>query len=454
MDHLGVQLCTGKQGELQKKSLQNGPHHSDVLVTNYLPSRSKIIYPPNKQFTDWSQNNFNQVEIKQESDLEDESSGKSQIYQRVTYIKPQTAAVVKDNATADILSQNFDDHNYKKRRLNFVVDLSKSSQKAGHDPAGRPGTQVDKNLSEFENPENLVMMESVKETNIRPVEHGFLPENSNVTTLIIDNDCQDLNQENIPDGSIIIYPEQLVATVEPRISTKKCYTNMPGEVKTEEEAKVIAAPYIGKVDSKPPKYKCLYTTDCNYINARLSMTQSHVYKHLDIYTFQCNYCQMKCRLETNFEKHLNTHGVTRRREKIGQYIYLDNDKTPPPPSMVTNATNSVEIINISQTTPSSSTASLAAISIEEGSSGGISPSDSQQRSKKPTHENPLEQTKSVNNPPTILLDKNEATENLTKTTSPYVILDTHQNYTKKVVIFFPYDSTGQYFTIISLTENR
>ena len=439
MDHLGVQLCTGKQEELWRKSLQNVPSSTTtgaggVLITKHLATRSKIIYPPNKQFTDWSQNNFNQVEIKQEPDLEDESGGKSQIYQRVTYIKPQT--VVRDNATADILSQNFDDHNYKKRRLNFVVDLSKSSQKAEHDPTSSR-TKLDKNLSEFENPENSVIVESVKKSNISP-EAEFLPENSSVTTLIIDNNtCQDLNPANI----IIIDPKQLAPVDrEPRISSKKCYTNMPGDVKTEEEAKVIAAPYIGKVDSKPPKYKCLFTADCTYINARLSMTQSHVYKHLDIYTYQCNYCQMKCRLETNFEKHLNTHGVTRRREKIGQYIYLDTDKNP---LSVTNNSNSatasgVEIINISQTTPSSSsltpTASLAAISIEEGSSRGISPSDSELlRGKKLTSENPLEQTKSVNNLPVISRDKNEATENYTK--SPYVTLDTHQNYTKKVIGF-------------------
>ena len=30
-----------------------------------------------------------------------------------------------------------------------------------------------------------------------------------------------------------------------------------------------------------------------------------------------------CRLETNFEKHLNTHGVTRRKDKIDNYMYVN-----------------------------------------------------------------------------------------------------------------------------------
>ena len=95
-------------------------------------------------------------------------------------------------------------------------------------------------------------------------------------------------------------------------------------MKSEEEAKSLAAPFIGKLPSKPPKYKCLVDS-CPYENARLLMTQSHVYKHLDIFTFQCQYCGLKCRLETNFEKHLNTHGVTRRKEKTGKYVYFSEE---------------------------------------------------------------------------------------------------------------------------------
>ena len=149
---------------------------------------------------------------------------------------------------------------------------------------------------------------------------GAVLEQETVTTLILNND-----QPSLAQGSFIIQ------TVPPKPLTKKLRPSqvMPGEVKTEEEAKAMAAPFIGKVETKPPKYRCMFD-DCNYVNARLLMTQTHVYKHLQIFTFQCSYCDLKCRLETNFEKHLNTHGMTRRKDKVGQFIFIDEKSSASP----------------------------------------------------------------------------------------------------------------------------
>jgi len=151
-------------------------------------------------------------------------------------------------------------------------------------------------------------------------------EEQRITTVIINNDANDVSKEDVSaDSSILIH------TLSPSKSSRRnrSSTQNSGLLKTEEEAKELVSPFIVKVDSRPPKYKCIFhektgaDSDCEYSNARLLMTQCHVYKHLDIYLHQCNYCDLKCRLETNFEKHLNTHGVTRRKEKMGKYIYLD-----------------------------------------------------------------------------------------------------------------------------------
>jgi len=154
-------------------------------------------------------------------------------------------------------------------------------------------------------------------------------EEERITTVVIDNEVNNVTNEGINDVDSSI----LIHTLSPsKVSRRnRSVSQTPGFLKTEDEAKSIAAPYIAKIDSRPPKYRCIFKNnpletsgvDCDYINSRLLMTQCHVYKHLDIYLYQCIYCGLKCRLETNFEKHLNTHGVTRRREKMGKYLYLD-----------------------------------------------------------------------------------------------------------------------------------
>jgi len=159
-------------------------------------------------------------------------------------------------------------------------------------------------------------------------EEGYEPaviEEQRITTVIINNESDDGNREVDRDSSILIH------TLSPSKNSRRnrSMTQTSGLLKTEEEAKVSVSPFIAKIDSRPPKYKCVFLSktesgeECDYVNSRLLMTQCHVYKHLDIYLYQCTYCELKCRLETNFEKHLNTHGVTRRKEKMGKYIYLD-----------------------------------------------------------------------------------------------------------------------------------
>eukprot|EP00092_Neocalanus_flemingeri_P003427 GFUD01003671.1.p1 GENE.GFUD01003671.1~~GFUD01003671.1.p1 ORF type:complete len:1771 (+),score=462.40 GFUD01003671.1:44-5356(+) len=152
-------------------------------------------------------------------------------------------------------------------------------------------------------------------------------EEQRITTVVIENENENTTSEGLKDVDSSI----LIHTLSPsKVSRRnRSLSQTTGFLKTEDEAKSLVAPYIAKIDSRPPKYRCLFKdsdpekADCDYINSRLLMTQCHVYKHLDIYLYQCNYCELKCRLETNFEKHLNTHGVTRRREKMGKYIYLD-----------------------------------------------------------------------------------------------------------------------------------
>ena len=51
----------------------------------------------------------------------------------------------------------------------------------------------------------------------------------------------------------------------------------------------------------------------------------HVYRHLGLWTHQCSLCSMLCRLETNFEKHLRTHGLTRRAGLAGFTLYTGQE---------------------------------------------------------------------------------------------------------------------------------
>jgi len=161
-------------------------------------------------------------------------------------------------------------------------------------------------------------------------DHGYEPavvEEQMVTTVVINNE----SNEGMPDDIKEVDSSILIHTLSPsKVSRRnRSLTQNTGLLKSEEEAKEMASPFIAKIDSRPPKYRCLFKDssisgeDCDYSNSRLLMTQCHVYKHLDIFLYQCSYCELKCRLETNFEKHLNTHGVTRRKEKMGKYIYLE-----------------------------------------------------------------------------------------------------------------------------------
>ena len=101
------------------------------------------------------------------------------------------------------------------------------------------------------------------------------------------------------------------------------------EVVEEEEAKQRAAQYIAK---SAKKWRCIWAEEgsspvCTYQTERLALAQAHIYGHLHIWTHKCRMCGKPCRLETNFEKHLNTHGVTRRSNKALQYkMYDDNEK--------------------------------------------------------------------------------------------------------------------------------
>ena len=225
----------------------------------------------------------------------------SQVFQKVTYIKTENPSPGKE----DPMAENREDHNYKK---SSVADMSnKSSQELSYE-------------------KNAAVQNVIEKTSEPAVEDDV----ESVTTVIIDNSDvlqTDVGQHNIiwlPSTEVVTQVTQSLpeATPHPKIPIKRPRTSNhpPGEVKSEEEAKVLAAPFIGKVESKPPQYRCLHD-GCSYANSRLLMTQSHVYKHLGLYTFQCQFCGLKCRLETNFEKHLNTHGFTRRREKVGHSRY-------------------------------------------------------------------------------------------------------------------------------------
>ena len=110
-----------------------------------------------------------------------------------------------------------------------------------------------------------------------------------------------------------------------QMSTRK--VNEEEDVVGEEEAKERAAQFIARMDKKG--WRCHWAEDstvCNYQTERLALAQAHVYGHLRIWTHKCRLCGKTCRLETNFEKHLNTHGLTRRVNKSLKYkLYSEED---------------------------------------------------------------------------------------------------------------------------------
>ena len=111
-----------------------------------------------------------------------------------------------------------------------------------------------------------------------------------------------------------------------QMSTRK--VNEEEDVVGEEEAKERAAQFIARMDKKG--WRCHWAEDstvCNYQTERLALAQAHVYGHLRIWTHKCRLCGKTCRLETNFEKHLNTHGLTRRVNKSSKYkLYSEEDE--------------------------------------------------------------------------------------------------------------------------------
>ena len=121
-------------------------------------------------------------------------------------------------------------------------------------------------------------------------DHGYEPavvEEQMVTTVVINNESND----GMPDDTKEVDNSILIHTLSPnKVSRRnRSLTQNTGLLKSEEEAKVMASPFIAKIDSRPPKYRCLFKDssisgdDCDYINSRLLMTQCHVYKHLDIF---------------------------------------------------------------------------------------------------------------------------------------------------------------------------
>ena len=106
------------------------------------------------------------------------------------------------------------------------------------------------------------------------------------------------------------------------------HVNEEEDVVGEDEAKERAAQFITRIDKKG--WRCQWSEDtkvCNYQSERLVLAQAHVYGHLRIWTYKCRLCGKTCRLETNFEKHLNTHGLTRRVNKSSQYkLYSEENE--------------------------------------------------------------------------------------------------------------------------------
>ena len=280
LETLQISLTSEKTGCL----LERLEASSEVVVTKVVQAnKRRKTYGQARQYRDWSKAGPDQVVIKEEP-METEKT--PHVFTKVTYRK----------CSLQIPGSSHDmDHSYRKRKMEAVTPCKANIQLGSSimvTPIAAP-TQV-------EVEESVMAEESVLEQ-------------ETVTTLIINNDQPSLAQRSF-----------IIQTVPSRpVKKARSSNNTPGEVKTEEEAKAMAAPFIGKVETKPPKYRCMFD-DCSYVNARLLMTQTHVYKHLQVFTFQCSYCDLKCRLETNFEKHLNTHGMTRRKEKVGQFIFIDD----------------------------------------------------------------------------------------------------------------------------------
>ena len=269
---------------------------------------NKRLHHTSKPFTDWSKSISTLPSLAVKEDTPEE-----RIFTKVTYTKPLTVH-------AQNPSENLNDKSCKKRKQSFAVDLSSKSKRNWKEPSSS-----EKDLNEAKGEKTLILenisLNDVVVQNVDsppfPVEH----EQQLPITFIIDEHMGDnQTQTNGPDGSIFIQAYSPAPLVKSK-KRNRPMTHPPGEVKTEEEAKSLAAPFIGKV-GKPPQYKCLFD-NCSYSNSRLLMAQSHVYKHLEIYTFQCHLCGLKCRLETNFEKHLNTHGMTRRKEKAGKFMLME-----------------------------------------------------------------------------------------------------------------------------------
>ena len=292
LDLLQISLNSDKL--LSLVGLLDRQKNSDVIITKFVPSlKRRRNYDQTRHYRDWSKVGPDQISVKEEP-MDIERS--PHVFTKVTYRKESRESIGQSHDT---------DHSYKRQKLETPDSACKTvsvltPQKADIQPC----------KSIVVTP--VAVPREVEEQEQEQEETAVL-EQETVTTLIINND-----QPSLEQGSFIIQ------TVPHKPFTKKLRTghNPPGEVKTEEEAKAMAAPFIGKLDTKPPKYKCMFD-DCSYVNARLLMTQTHVYKHLQIFTFQCSYCDLKCRLETNFEKHLNTHGMTRRKDKVGQFIFID-----------------------------------------------------------------------------------------------------------------------------------
>ena len=89
-----------------------------------------------------------------------------------------------------------------------------------------------------------------------------------------------------------------------------------------------------------------------------------------------------CRLETNFEKHLNTHGVTRRKDKIDNYMYVNealkhgmSTDEHVSASQGTGVSHSLDLSDVDQTnTPSYDSHSASKTGGTVGSKGQISDS--------------------------------------------------------------------------------
>ena len=325
MDHLDVKLFSHVSAELQQSCESRT---TDAVITKLY--KYKRLHHTSKPFTDWSKyTSSSSLDVKEET-LEE------RIFTKITYTKPLT--VHAQNPP----SENLNDENCKKRKQSFAVDLSKSKRTCVEPSSGCE--RVDEAKGEQTLTLGNISLEDIVVQNVEssPPEHE---EQLPITFIINDHTGDNQTQTNVPDGSIYIQaysPAPLVQTKKRDRST----THPPGEVKTEEEAKLLAAPFIGKV-GKPPQYKCQFD-NCSYSNTRLLMAQSHVYKHLEIYTFQCHLCGLKCRLETNFEKHLNTHGVTRRKEKAGKFMLMEETRDSPGVSDLEKIENSGEMFVLSE----------------------------------------------------------------------------------------------------------